>query len=431
MLKIKLYGLNTKSISAAVFYANHGYSVTLYCYCEPTESHLNKYLIDAPLTKALRSGMNAGQLQFNSDTDPQILPEHSDKTATLERLNEDVHWIFTDVLTVDQGTALHQQLKKTGDTPILLSGVLPTGSMDKITKSLPQYRVYYVPFIFLRSSSAYESINHPHLVLVGEKLPGTAKSEAVIHLLLQNADEFAFADVLSVELARSTLLASMATQLSLTNELARLADALGADFKKASTLAKLDKRVSSSYINAGWGYGGQSLPAEIKVLREAFDYNNISTSLLNAVQTINEEQKQLIFEKMWRYFDTDLSDKAIMIWGAGYKKGSSRIPGSALIKLAPLLVAHGAKLSLFDPKAKLELTNHFGELPFKMASTAYEQLEDYDALLILNWSESYPVEEDCIKQAGIPVFDAANLLDATTAGRLTHFYTGIGQGQKC
>ena len=120
-----------------------------------------------------------------------------------------------------------------------------------------------------------------------------------------------------------------------------------------------------------------------------------------------------------------------MIWGAGYKKGSSRIPGSALIKLAPLLVAHGAKLSLFDPKAKLELTNHFGELPFKMASTAYEQLEDYDALLILNWSESYPVEEDCIKQAGIPVFDAANLLDATTAGRLTHFYTGIGQGQKC
>jgi len=268
-------------------------------------------------------------------------------------------------------------------------------------------------------------------VLVGEKLPGTAKSEAVIHLLLQNADEFAFADVLSVELARSTLLASMATQLSLTNELARLADALGADFKKASTLAKLDKRVSSSYINAGWGYGGQSLPAEIKVLREAFDYNNISTSLLNAVQTINEEQKQLIFEKMWRYFDTDLSDKAIMIWGAGYKKGSSRIPGSALIKLAPLLVAHGAKLSLFDPKAKLELTNHFGELPFKMASTAYEQLEDYDALLILNWSESYPVEEDCIKQAGIPVFDAANLLDATTAGRLTHFYTGIGQGQKC
>ena len=72
-----------------------------------------------------------------------------------------------------------------------------------------------------------------------------------------------------------------------------------------------------------------------------------------------------------------------------------------------------------------------GAISCILCNTPYEQLEGFDALLILNWSESYSIEEDQIKQAGIAVFDAANLLDATTASRLTHFYTGIGQGQKC
>ena len=159
MPEIYFYGLNTKSISASVFYANQGYSVTLYCYCEPTDPNLSKYLTDAPMTQALRAAKSAGRLKFNGDKNPEIDSEVDDQIAESEEFADEAHhWIFVDAITLKQREALNNQFKRLGDTPVIISGALTTGIIDTAVKNLPQYRVYYVPFQQIFVSSI---LHHP------------------------------------------------------------------------------------------------------------------------------------------------------------------------------------------------------------------------------------------------------------------------------
>ena len=246
-------------------------------------------------------------------------------------------------------------------------------------------------------------------------------------MLLSRTDKQFVGDIKTVEFARAGIMAMLATRLSFVNEMARLADASGVDMTTVQTVMGLDKRIGKDYLSAGWGFGGQTLPTEVELLDQFFKQNQVQSHLLSTVSQINEDQKELIFRKFWRYFDGFIDGKSVMIWGAGYRTNTGRTTNGAIHPLLKLLWSYGIKTSIYAPNAGFELTQIYGDEPlFGLCDDAYD-LAGRDALFILNWSEVVLPTIEQLNQFGLPIFDAKNILNNQLVAQYAGDYHGIGR----
>ncbi|MDO4250051.1 MAG: UDP-glucose 6-dehydrogenase [Moraxella sp.] len=332
-------------------------------------------------------------------------------------------WLFLDAQGVDE------YLPSLFDTTaqVILSGSVAIGDVATLANQFTTDHVCYVPFVFMKDGTGFGSLSSPDLVLIGEKHMGCHQSNALLLNLLARSEQWFIDDIHTIEFARSSIMAMLATRLSFMNEMARLADASGVDIKKVQSILSKDKRIGKDYLSAGWGFGGQTLPNEVALLDKFFQKKQVRSQLLSTVVNINEDQKELIFRKFWRYFDGFIDHKSVMIWGAGYRANTGLTVNSAIHPLLKLLWSYHIKTTIYAPNAGFELTAFYGDEPlFDLCDDAY-QLAHCDALFILNWSDVILPDVGKLNQFGLPMFDAKNILTNKLVEQYTGDYHGIGR----
>ena len=233
---------------------------------------------------------------------------------------------------------------------------------------------------------------------------------------LRNRDRILIMDLASAELAKYVANAMLATRISFMNELANLAEKLGADIEMVRQGIGSDPRIGYHFLYPGCGYGGSCFPKDVKALiKTAADQAGIELKVLTAVEQANDAQKHVLTGKITRHFGTDLKGKHFALWGLAFKPNTDDMRDAPSRSLLADLFAAGATVSAYDPVAMHEAKRIFGDEPrLRYAGKAMEALDGADALVIVTeWKEFRSADLDAIKQKlKTPlVFDGRNLYD--------------------
>lgn len=281
---------------------------------------------------------------------------------------------------------------------------------------------------FLREGSAVADLMHPDRIVIG------GNSDRALALMQKIYEPFIapvlVTDINSAELIKHAANSFLALKISYINALAEICEASGADVLKVADGIGADKRIGRGFLNAGLGYGGSCFPKDIAAFIAISEQLGLPFGLLKEVQNINNRQidrfMDAIREALWV-----LKDKKIAVWGLSFKPSTDDVRSSVAINLVERLVAEGADVSAYDPKA-MDKTR---ELPvasqIRLASSALDAAQDAEVLVIATeWPEfaSVNLEELRDVMRSPLIFDGRNLLDPVAARDFGFQYRGIGRG---
>jgi UDPglucose 6-dehydrogenase len=224
----------------------------------------------------------------------------------------------------------------------------------------------------------------------------------------------------------------LATRITLMNELANLAERVGADIEHVRLGIGSDPRIGYSFIYPGCGYGGSCFPKDVKALAATSAAVGYSADLLRAVELVNSRQKHVLFEKIRRHFGAALRGKVIALWGLAFKPNTDDMREASSCALMEDLWAAGCRVRAYDPVAFAEARRLYGERgDLTLCRSADEALAGADALAIVTeWREFRSPDFDAMHATlGAPViFDGRNLYDPSLLRRLGFRYFAIGRG---
>ena len=430
-----LVGHSIEAITSAVVLASLGHVVHLYADKDILAQQLQQYGFEHHLQALWQ--MYDQQQQIVS----YVLPKSADELIQRYEVANDndekksvaLYWLFLESISsvwledswITAFNHSHQQA-----LPLIMSGIKQLGAVAALSKRLQRAWVYYLPFVFLKDGDAYSSMLNPSLWLLGEKTPNSSYHLNILQPLMQHARATHHADIATIEFARSSIMAMLATRVSFMNEMSRLADSHQVDIQQVSHIMGLDERVGSSYLQAGWGFGGNTLPTELLQLQQSSEAQSLAMPLLQAVIHINEDQKELIFRKFWQYFDGFIDNKTVMIWGGSYKAGSGRTAESAIHPLLALLWSYNIRTLVYSDKAQTELAALYKQQPLlELINNPYQQLNEAQAIFIISWLPENRLDIAKLNEQAMPVFDAQNALSRTQIDGLVGDYMGIGRAK--
>ncbi|MGP5010407.1 UDP-glucose/GDP-mannose dehydrogenase family protein [Psychrobacter glacincola] len=430
-----LIGHSIEAITSAVVLASLGQRVHLYADIELLTQQIQQYGFEHHLqalwqmyeqqqvitSKALPDSADTLVKFYESESHDEV--DNQSTVAFYWLFLDSIKLVWTEASWITAFNHSHQQV-----LPVVMSGIEQLGKVSALAQHLQRAWVYYLPFVFLQDGDAYSSMLNPSLWLLGEKTANSSQHLEVLKPLMQHARAAHHADIATIEFARSSIMAMLATRVSFMNEMSRLADSQQVDIKQVSRIMGLDERVGSSYLQAGWGFGGNTLPTELSKLQQSSQTHSLNMPLLQSVMHINEDQKELIFRKFWQYFDGFIDNKTVMVWGGSYKAGSGRTAGSAIHPLLALLWSYNIRTIVYSDKAQAELAVLYQQQPLlELIDTPYEQLCQAQAIFIVSWSPRDQLDIAKINQQAMPVFDAQNALTRMQINSLVGDYMGIGR----
>jgi UDPglucose 6-dehydrogenase len=238
--------------------------------------------------------------------------------------------------------------------------------------------------------------------------------------------------VKSAELAKYASNAMLATRISFMNEMARMAEVLGADIDDVRRAMGLDPRIGSLYLKPGPGYGGSCFPKDMKALIHMATQYQVPVPLLTAVERVNQFQKHRLFEKIQDHFGLSLSGLTVAVWGLAFKPYTDDVRETSSAVLIKDLIEAGASVRAYDPVASTNYVITYG-LPddLTIAPTANEAIKGADCLVIMTeWNEFEQTDYAHLKaELNNPViFDGRNIFDPVLMDSLGFIYVGIGRG---
>lgn len=286
---------------------------------------------------------------------------------------------------------------------------------------------------FLKEGAAIQDFMKPDRVVIGTNNPRvTEMMRALYEPFTRNHERLVVMDIRSAELTKYAANAMLATKISFINELSRIAEQVGADIEKVRVGIGSDSRIGYSFIYPGAGYGGSCFPKDVKALVRTAQQGSVSTPLLEAVETVNDDQKQVLFRKISAYFKGDLAGKTIALWGLAFKPNTDDMREAASRVLMEALWAAGAKVRAYDPVAMDETRRIYGErADLTLVESAQAAVEGADALAIVTeWKEFRSPDFDALRtKLKTPVvFDGRNLYEPSLIERFGLKYYAIGRG---
>ena len=430
-----LVGHSIEAITSAVVLASLGHAVHLYADKDILAQQLQQYGFEHHLQALWQ--MYDQQQQIVSYALPksadELIRRYEVANDNDERKSVALYWLFLDSISsvwledswITAFNHSHQQA-----LPLIMSGIKQLGAVAALSKRLQRAWVYYLPFVFLKDGDAYSSMLNPSLWLLGKKTPNSSYHLNMLQPLMQHARATHHADIATIEFARSSIMAMLATRVSFMNEMSRLADSHQVDIQQVSHIMGLDARVGSSYLQAGWGFGGNTLPTELLQLQQSSEAQSLAMPLLQSVIHINEDQKELIFRKFWQYFDGFIDNKTVMIWGGSYKAGSGRTAESAIHPLLALLWSYNIRTLVYSDKAQTELAALYKQQPLlQLINNPYKQLNEAQAIFIISWLPENRLDIAKLNEQAMPIFDAQNALSRPQIDGLVGDYIGIGRAK--
>ena len=325
---------------------------------------------------------------------------------------------------------------------IVDKSTVPVGTGDAVNAAIAEQlkkRGVDVPYAvvsnpeFLKEGAAVDDFMKPDRIVVG------SDNEQAIHLMRalyapfqRNHERLIVTDVRSAELTKYAANAMLATRISFMNELANLAEVLGADIEMVRKGIGSDPRIGYDFLYPGCGYGGSCFPKDVKALiKTAADKANIDLKVLTAVEDANDAQKHVLGNKVKKHFGNDLTGKLFAVWGLAFKPNTDDMRDAPSRDLLADLFAAGATVTAYDPVAMHEAQRIFGDEPrLKYSGKSLEALKGADALIIVTeWKEFRSADLDTIKQElkNPLIFDGRNLYDPKLVRQQGLTYLPIGR----
>ncbi len=282
---------------------------------------------------------------------------------------------------------------------------------------------------FLKEGAAIDDFLKPDRIVVGID---TDEAKEIMNRLykpfLLNGHPLFFMDIPSAEMTKYAANAMLATKISFMNDVANLCEIMGADVNMVRKGIGSDARIGTKFIYPGIGYGGSCFPKDVKALIKTAKQNGYDMQILNAVESVNENQKSVLFNKITKHFGNNLTGKTFALWGLSFKPKTDDMREAPSLVIIDKIIKAGGKVKAYDPVAMHETQKFIGN-SIEYATDDYDTLPNADALLLITeWNEFR--NPDFEKVASLlknkVIFDGRNIYDATELRKIGFQYYGIG-----
>jgi UDPglucose 6-dehydrogenase len=346
---------------------------------------------------------------------------------------------LTHVLNVARSIGDHMQTPKV----IVDKSTVPVGTADQVRQTIAEtlkrrgasldFDVVSNPE-FLKEGAAINDFMKPDRIVIGASREDTRmKLEALYAPFNRNHDKIVHMDVRSAELTKYAANVMLATRISLMNELANLADHLGADIEAVRRGIGTDPRIGYHFIYPGTGYGGSCFPKDVKALIHTGRSVGYQTRLVESVEAVNEDQKGTLYRKICSHFPDSLAGRTFALWGLAFKPNTDDMREAPSCTVINSLLEAGASVRAYDPAAGKEAKRLFGD-SITVCDHRDEALENADGLIIVTeWNEFRSPDFPSLKAAlNEPViFDGRNLYNPDQLRQMGFSYYPIGRPAAC
>ena len=327
---------------------------------------------------------------------------------------------------------------------VITKSTVPVGTADKVRAAIAEeldkrgeaieFDVVSNPE-FLKEGDAVADCMRPDRIVIGSSKPGTAARLRRLYAPFnRNHDRIVEMDVRSAELTKYAANAMLATKISFMNEIANIAERVGADVEKVRQGIGSDPRIGWHFIYPGAGYGGSCFPKDVQALARTAQQYGHQAQLLDAVEAVNEAQKGHLYELIQRHYGgAGVAGKTFAVWGLAFKPNTDDMRAASSRRLLAQLWEAGAKVRAYDPEATHEAKRIFGERDdLTFCEDAFAALEGADALVVVTeWKQFRSPDFTRIKEllGDAVVFDGRNLYDPQEIETFDLAYYGIGRGR--
>ncbi len=392
------------------------------------------------LEEMVHNNAAAGRLRFTTDVAEAVAHGLFQFIAVGTPPDEDGSADLQYVLAVAKSIGEHMNDYKI----VVDKSTVPVGTADKVRETVQaaldarglslEFDVVSNPE-FLKEGAAIEDFMKPDRIVVGTDNPRTTELLRALYAPFnRNRDRLIAMDIRSAELTKYAANAMLATKISFMNELANLAERLGADIEQVRIGIGSDPRIGYHFIYPGVGYGGSCFPKDVKALERTAQEVGYEAQLLAAVEAVNERQKRRLFEKIQRHFGDQLAGRTIAVWGLAFKPNTDDMREAPSRVLMEALWAAGARVRAYDPEAMKECRRIYGERDdLTLCEDPYQAVEGSDALAVVTeWnvfrSPDFGRIKTLLRQP--VVFDGRNIYDPQRMQELGFEYYAIGRGNK-
>lgn len=283
---------------------------------------------------------------------------------------------------------------------------------------------------FLKEGNAIDDFMKPDRIVVGvESEKAKETIERLYKPFMMNNYRLIFTDISSAEMIKYAANAMLATRISFMNDIANLCELVGADVNMVRKGIGTDSRIGSKFLYPGCGYGGSCFPKDVKALIKIAEKKGYSMSVLKAVESVNNCQKSVLFDKLMASFNGNLKGKSIALWGLAFKPETDDMREAPALVLIGKLLEAGARVKAYDPIAIDEGKRRLGDR-IEFAPNMYDAVIDVDALLLVTeWKEfrvpDWGILKKLMKQFFI--FDGRNIYDRNELEYWGFNYSCIGK----
>lgn len=440
-MKVTVFGIGYVGLVQAAVLAEVGHDVMCIDVDEAKVENLKQGLIpiyEPGLTPLVKKNFEEGRLHFSTNPEEGVNHGVMQFIAVGTPPDEDGSADLKYVVAVAQTIARYMTSHKV----VIDKSTVPVGTADRVRKVMAEalsergvdlnFDVVSNPE-FLKEGAAVADCMRPERIIVG------TDNDDVVDLLRElyepfnrNHDRMIMMDIRSAELTKYAANCMLATKISFMNEIANLAERLGADVEKVRQGIGSDSRIGYSFIYPGCGYGGSCFPKDVQALIRTAEHIGYVPRLLKAVEDVNDDQKMKLPEFIQRHFGDDLKGKTFALWGLSFKPNTDDMREASSRVLMDELWKRGAIVQAYDPEAMDEAQRIYGHrADLRLMGTKEAALQGADALVICTEWQSFKAPDfDTIKNAlnEAVIFDGRNLYDPERLRKRGFTYYGIGRG---
>ena len=393
------------------------------------------------LTPMVKANHAAGRLRFTTDAAAGIAHGDIMFIAVGTPPDEDGSADLKYVLAVARTIGRHLQKPAV----VVDKSTVPVGTADKVRTAIAEVlaaRGASIAFDvvsnpeFLKEGAAVEDCMRPDRIVIGADNPAAIeKLKRLYAPFNRNHERIVTMDVRSAELTKYAANAMLATKISFMNEIANIAEQVGADVEMVRKGIGSDPRIGWHFIYPGAGYGGSCFPKDVQALAKTAQQHGVQPRLLDAVEAVNDAQKGHLFELMVRHYggEAGLRGKTVALWGLAFKPNTDDMREASSRRLLQQLWDAGANVQAYDPEAMHETRRIFGERgDFALCDSASDALQGADALVVVTeWKQFRSPDFARLKTSlsdGV-VFDGRNLYEPEEVEAAGLAYYGIGRGR--
>jgi len=394
-------------------------------------------IFEPGLEAMVKRNVAAGRLLFTTNIEESVAFGQVQFIAVGTPPDEDGSADLKHVVSAARSIGRHMTDRKV----IVDKSTVPVGTADKVRAAILEeqaMRSVNVPFSvvsnpeFLKEGAAVEDFMKPDRIVVGaEDAHAIEVMRALYAPFQRNHERVIVMDVKSAELTKYAANAMLATRISFMNELALLAEQLGADIERVRQGMGSDPRIGYQFLYPGCGYGGSCFPKDVQALMRTAGENGLDLKILQSVEEVNDHQKSVLLQKITRRFGEDLTGQHFAIWGLAFKPNTDDMREAPSRVLIEGLWASGATVAAYDPVAMDEARHIYGEdKRIRFASSPEDALNDANALVIVTeWKEFRSPDFDHIKVTlrHPVIYDGRNLYEPATVRAAGLEYHGIGR----